>query len=82
MSSGEQVAALRAALAACQQAPYDARRRQAVLDRVSALTDTMRGDGWTVDETTALLQEILRAVPHSGVDEDQAVQHAIVQYFR
>jgi hypothetical protein len=82
MSSAEQIADLRTALSACKKEPYNARRRQEVFDRISTLTDVMRGDGWTVDEMTALLHEILRAVPNSGVDEDQAVQHAIVQYFR
>ena len=82
MSSAAQITDLRAALSACREEPYNARRRQEVFERISALTDAMRGDGRTVDEMTALLHEILRAVPNSGVDEDQAVQHAIVQYFR
>ena len=82
MSSAEQIADLRTALRACKKEPYNARRRQDVFDRVSSLTDAMRADGWTIDEVTGLLQAILRTYPNSGVDEDQAIQHAIVQYFR
>ena len=82
MSSAEQIADLRTALRACQKEPSDGRRREEAFDRITALTDAMRADGWTVDEVTGLLQAILRTYPHSRVDEDQAVQHAIVQYFR
>jgi len=82
MSSAEQIADLRTALRACQKEPFNGRRQEEAFDRITALTDAMRGDGWTVDEMTALLQAILRTYPNSGLDEDQAVQHAIVQYFR
>lgn len=75
-------AALRSALEAYRREPLSAQCRQDVFDRITDLTDSMRRTSLSIEEVLGLLRQILRDVPHSRLDEDQAMQHAIVQYFR
>ncbi|MGH7638238.1 MAG: hypothetical protein ACREOK_11360 [Gemmatimonadaceae bacterium] len=42
----------------------------------------MHRDGLPIEGVISALRQLLRGLPHTGVDEDLASQHAIVQYYR
>jgi hypothetical protein len=77
-----EVAALRAALAACEKEPYNPQRCEDVFDCVTVLTNAMHRGGMLVEYVVIGLRAILLEYPRKGVEDDAVIRHAIEQYFR
>jgi hypothetical protein len=82
MDQSAEVASLRAALAAAQLEPGNAERTTEVLDQVGRVAAAFRNKGWLVESVIIGLRQILRGSPGAAIDEEKAIQYAIVQYYQ
>lgn len=76
-----EIAALRAALAACEKHSFNPQRCEDVYDCITLLTNAMHRDGVLVEHVIVAVRPIIQQYPRTGIDEEALIRHAIVQYY-